>query len=199
MAAPARNDEAALTVERLTGEAQGVARVDGFVWFVNGALPGERVRARVIKPGARSCVARVMDIIEPSRDRVSPPCPYYARCGGCAAQHMSYAAALRWKTDTVRECLERIGGMTSPSVKPALGMDEPWRYRNKGAFPVSGTAGSPTIGCYAPRSHEVIDAPNGCMLQKPEANRVIEAARGWMTEYRVEPYDEAAHRGLIRH
>ncbi|MDR1263574.1 MAG: 23S rRNA (uracil(1939)-C(5))-methyltransferase RlmD [Oscillospiraceae bacterium] len=199
MTAPARNDEATLTVERLTGEAQGVARVDGFVWFVNGALPGERVRARVIKPGARSCVARVMEIIEPSPDRVNPPCPYYVRCGGCAAQHMSYAAALQWKTDTVRACLERIGGMASPSVKPALGMDEPWRYRNKGAFPAAGTASNPTIGCYAPRSHEVIDAPDGCMLQKPEANRVIEAVRGWMTEYRVEPYDEAAHRGLIRH
>ncbi|MDR0395758.1 MAG: 23S rRNA (uracil(1939)-C(5))-methyltransferase RlmD [Oscillospiraceae bacterium] len=197
MSVPARNDEAELIVERLNGEAQGVARRDGFVWFVVGALPGERVRARVIKPGARSCVARVMEIVEPSDLRVVPPCPYYARCGGCAAQHLAYHASLDWKTGTVRDCLERIGGIKT-LVKPALGMDDPWRYRNKGAFPVAGTADRPSIGCYAPRSHEVIDAPGGCMLQKPETNRLMDAARDWMTARRIEPYDEASHSGLVR-
>ncbi|GHU72559.1 putative RNA methyltransferase [Clostridia bacterium] len=199
MGIPARNDEAVLTIDRLNSEAQGVARRDGFVWFVNGALPGESVRARVIKPGARSCVARVMELIEPSPERADPPCPYYARCGGCSALHMTYAAELNWKTNLVRDCLQRIGGIESPNVKPALGMDEPWHYRNKGAFPVTGEAGRPTIGCYAPRSHEVIDAPNGCLLQKPETNRIIEAVRAWMISHSIEPYNESMHSGLIRH
>ncbi|MDR1599777.1 MAG: 23S rRNA (uracil(1939)-C(5))-methyltransferase RlmD [Oscillospiraceae bacterium] len=198
MSAPTRNDEAELDIERLNSEAQGVARRDGFVWFVVGAMPGERVRARVIKPGARSCVARVMRIVEPSPDRVEPPCPVYVRCGGCAAQHMAYGATLDWKAGVVRDCLERIGGIRSPLVRPTVGMEQPWRYRNKGAFPVAGKVGSAVIGCYAPRSHEVIDAPDGCALHKRETNLLVEAVRGWMKENRVEPYDEARHEGLVR-
>ncbi|GHU71171.1 putative RNA methyltransferase [Clostridia bacterium] len=199
MVVPNRNDEAELTIESLSSEAQGVARLDGFVWFVQGALPGERVRARVIKPGVRFAVARMLELIEPSPDRAHPPCPYYVRCGGCVVQHMTYESTLCWKTGVVRDCLERIGGIQSPSVNHAIGIDEPWRYRSKGAFPVAGTADRPTVGCYAPRSHEVIDAPEGCLLQNSVTDQLVRVVRSWMIAHRVEPYNEMSHKGCIRH
>ncbi|MDR1570586.1 MAG: 23S rRNA (uracil(1939)-C(5))-methyltransferase RlmD [Oscillospiraceae bacterium] len=196
---PARNYEATLTIERVDQEARGIARLEGFVWIVPGALPGEIVRARVIKPGARYAVARVMDIISPSPERIEPRCAIASRCGGCVWQHARYEASLAYKQAHVSDCLTRIGGINRPTVGSIIGMTNPWNYRNKGSFPVSGISSAPRIGFYAARSHDVIDAPCGCLLQTDTSNRLIAAAREWMRANRVDPYDERTHRGLIRH
>lgn len=196
---PERNFEATLTIDSIDQEARGIARLDGFVWLVNGALPGETVRARVIKPGARFAVARITEIISPSQDRVTPPCPHYPRCGGCVAQHMTYEATLRFKQTHVSDCLTRIGGIDSPNVLPIIGTDKPWRYRNKGAFPVAGETSKPQIGCYAAHSHDVVDAPGGCMLQGITSDAIVAAVREWMVASHVPPYRETTGSGLIRH
>ena len=194
-----RNDECVLTIERVDQEARGVARVDGYVWLVPGSLPGERVRARVIKPGAHFAVARLMEVLEPSPERTDPKCPIYTRCGGCVWQHAKYESTLAYKENYVRDCLSRIGAISNPAVLPILGMKNPWRYRNKGSFPVSGSSGKPLVGCYAARSHDVIDAPQGCLLQTKVSDRLVSTMRGWMSRYHVEPFDETTRRGLIRY
>ncbi|MCL2545020.1 MAG: 23S rRNA (uracil(1939)-C(5))-methyltransferase RlmD [Clostridia bacterium] len=184
-------------------DAEGVCRHGdaGMAVFVPGALPGERIRARIVKVEKRHAFARLEGIDRASADRAEPPCPVYRRCGGCAAQHMTYARTLEFKRIQVRDCLARIGGdaLAGLQVPAVLGMDEPWHYRNKGSFPVSGQPGAPRIGFYAPRSHEVIDAPMGCMIQHPTANGLVAAVRAWMEAHRVAPYDEAAHAGALRH
>ena len=186
-----RNQELTVTIDRLGDEAQGIALHEGMVVFVPKALPGERARVRVIKPDKRYAIARLLEVENASPDRVTPPCPYAARCGGCVAQHMRYEATLDFKQRQVEDCLRRIGGVENPIVAPMLGMEKPWRYRNKGSFPVGGAAGAPVIGCYAPRSHTIVDAPEGCLLQDERSDRMISVVRQWMAEHRIPPYDEA--------
>lgn len=194
-----RNQELTVTIDRLGDDAQGIALHEGMVVFVPKALPGEQVRVRVIKPDKRYAVARLLEVEKAAPERVTPPCPYAARCGGCVAQHMRYEATLTFKQRQVGDCLRRIGGLEAPDVAPMMGMTRPWRYRNKGSFPVGGTTGAPLIGCYAPRSHTIIDAPEGCLLQDEQSDRMVSEVRRWMIEQRIPPYEEAGHRGLIRH
>ncbi|MDR3052098.1 MAG: 23S rRNA (uracil(1939)-C(5))-methyltransferase RlmD [Oscillospiraceae bacterium] len=197
---PRKNELLTLAVENLGLDAMGVCRWGDarLAVFVPGALPGERVLARVVKVEKRHAFGRLERVLAPSPLRQAPPCPVYGRCGGCAAQHMAYQATLDYKRGQVRDCLARIGGIHIP-VPPVLGMAEPWHYRNKGAFPVSGTADNPQIGFYAPRTHRVVDAPCGCMVQRPQANAVTASARAWISAHRVPPYNEDAHTGALRH
>lgn len=194
-----KNEILTMTCTGLGSAFEGVCRHDGQVVFVPGALPGETVEARIIKVAKQYAVGRLESLQSRSDERVEPPCPYFPRCGGCTAQHLAYEATLRHKRQQVVDCLERIGGVTAPEVAETLGMETPWRYRNKGAFPVGGAAGQPVLGIYAARSHDIVDAPGGCLLQTTQSDALVGAVRRWMTEHRVSPYDEATHTGLIRH
>lgn len=194
-----KNQSLDLDVESYGMDAQGVCRAEGMPIFVSGALAGERVRVRIVKVERRYAFGRVEAVLTPSPARCEPPCPIYRRCGGCAAQHMAYEETLLYKRRQVQDCLTRIGGL-DVQVPPVLGMDDPWHYRNKGAFPVGGHAGAPRIGFYAPRSHDLIDLPpTGCAIQREEANACVRAVREWMRQSGAAPYDEAAHSGLVRH
>lgn len=132
----AKNQTLTLECAALGADFEGICRHEGQVVFVRGALPGEQVRAKIIKTTRSYAVARLEALLTRAPDRAEPPCPYYPRCGGCTAQHLSYAATLAHKRAQVRDCLERIGGIAGPCVGETMGMASPWRYRNKGAFPV---------------------------------------------------------------
>lgn len=194
-----KNQVIDLSCTALGAEFEGICRHEGQVIFVRGALPGETLRARIIKVTKKYAVGRLEQTITFSQERAMPPCPYYPRCGGCTAQHLTYEATLEHKRQQVIDCLERIGGVDAPLVHVVHGMERPWRYRNKGAFPVGGKTGRPMIGIYAARSHDIVDAPRGCLLQTAQSDALVAAVRRWMEMHQVPPYDEAAHRGLIRH
>ena len=194
-----KNQEIELTCEALGAELEGVCRYEGQAVFVPGALPGEKLRGKVVRAEKRYAFARVEALREPSPERREAPCKQYPRCGGCAALHMQYETTLRAKRQKVYDCLTRIGGFESPVVRETLGMDSPWRYRNKGAFPVAGERGNVKIGCFAARSHAVVDAPDGCLLQTETSDALVRAVREWANECGVAPYDEERHAGLLRH
>ena len=191
-----KNDEVTVQVERFGGE-MGIAHLEGQTLFVQGALPGETVVARAQKVEKTHAFLKTLRILTPSPDRVEPPCPYYEKCGGCVCQHMTYAASLTMKRERVRDALSRIGGL-QVEVKPVLGMERPWRYRNKTALPVGGEKGRPQIGFFAPRSHRIIDV-EGCLIAKEESDAVAAVLRRWMEKFQVEPYQESTRTGLIRH
>lgn len=123
----AKNEEYVADIVGIGHEGEGVGRVNGYTLFVQGALPGEKVRVKVMKVKKQYGYARLLDILEPSPDRVAPPCPIYRQCGGCQLQHLGYEAQLRWKRQLVVDSLERIGklavaeeeGKTSPSRSQA--------------------------------------------------------------------------------
>ena len=194
-----RNDVFEMTCENFGQDAQGVCRHEGMAVFVPGLLPGERARVRIVKPEKRYAFGRVEELLVPSPDRSEPFCPIYKRCGGCSCQHMTYDTSLRFKQDQVQQLLARVGGLDIV-VPPVLGMDEPFAYRNKGAYPVAEQKGEPVCGFFAPRSHDLIPLPpQGCRIQGVDSHLATQAVLAWMKQTGARAYDEATGKGLVRH
>ncbi|MEK3875160.1 23S rRNA (uracil(1939)-C(5))-methyltransferase RlmD [Paenibacillus sp. FSL M7-0420] len=211
-----KNDEVLLDIIGMTHEGEGVGRVEGFTLFVQGALPGERVRARVLKTKKQYGYAKLLELVQASPDRIAPPCPIYDQCGGCQLQHMDYTAQLAWKRQLVVDNLQRIGklevagaaGADAASasgaqgegirVLPTLGMDEPWRYRNKAQVPIGVTEGGLVGGFYARGSHRIIDMET-CLIQHEDNDKVVAAVKSLGRELGITAYDEETARGLLRH
>src|SRR5438445_46940 len=137
MAKPRRGDSLELVIDDLAFGGEGVGRVNGYVVFVRGAVPGDRVRAKLVDARSRFGRAVIESIEVPSPDRVEPPCPYFGRCGGCRLQHVAYPAQLAFKEKQVRDCLERIGGLGAFELRPILPGPEPYGYRNKMEFTIT--------------------------------------------------------------
>ena len=194
-----RNDVFEMTCENFGQDAQGVCRHDGMAVFVPGLLPGERAMVRIVKPEKRYAFGKVEQILEKSPDRAEPFCPVYKRCGGCSCQHMTYETSLRFKQDQVQQLLTRVGGLDI-AVPPVIGMDEPFAYRNKGAYPVGDVKGEPACGFFAPRSHDLIPLPEmGCRIQRDDSRAATQAVLAWMKSAGAAAYDEVTGRGLVRH
>lgn len=140
------------------GEAVG--RFEGKAIFVPYAIPGETVQVQVVSDKGRFARARLLEVTTPSPHRVSPPCPYFGVCGGCQWQHVEYRAQLDYKRSIVVSQLQRIAGVVDAQVRPTLGMENPWHYRNHVQFSVSKDG---QLGFMAAGSHQVV-AIEGCAL-----------------------------------
>lgn len=193
-----KNKQYEMYIDDIGAQGEGIGRIDGFTIFVEGALPTERVRVLIVKVKKNYGYGKLLEVLQPSKDRVTPKCPVANKCGGCQLQHLSYPAQLAWKTKKVKDHLCRIGGFQNITVSDALGMQEPWHYRNKAQFPVGGTKREPQIGFYAKRSHRIINTST-CALQHPINETIVAIIRGFLTEFEISLYDETTHQGLVRH
>ncbi|PLT47651.1 RNA methyltransferase, TrmA family [Paenibacillus pasadenensis] len=248
-----KNETVTLDITGLTHEGEGVGRADGFTLFVQGALPGERVKAKVLKVKKTYGYAKPIEWLQSSPDRVDAPCPIYKQCGGCQLQHLSYEAQLVWKRQHVVDTLERIGKLHVRSegeraagaaaggagvgvgdggssadasaagagesgadraevgkggivVHPTIGMDEPWRYRNKAQVPIgmamadleNGAAGSLIGGFYARGSHRIVDM-DACLIQHEHNDEAVRQVKAIGNRVGISAYDEATGRGILRH
>lgn len=261
----AKNDEVILEIIGMTHDGEGVGRVEGFTLFVQGALPGEKVRAKVLKTKKQYGYAKLLELVERSQHRIAPPCPIYDQCGGCQLQHMDYTAQLEWKRQLVIDNLERIGklrvvregsgvegaspaagGMSGQAdaasagqnssdreaqvsadknnrtglhqepgdgiistglhdepgadiiVRPTLGMNEPWRYRNKSQVPIGVTEGGLIGGFYARGSHRIVDMET-CLIQHEQNDEVVRRVKAIGRRLGITAYDEESGQGLLRH
>ena len=118
-----KNDIFEIDITGMTHEAMGVGKVEGIAVFVQGAIKGERVIAKIIKVARNYAIARVEKWITKSLERCEPFCQVYKRCGGCSLQHMTYDMQLRFKHEVVKDNLERIGGFKGIHVNPVIGME----------------------------------------------------------------------------
>ena len=181
-------------IDGYSSQGLGIARIDGQVVFVHGAVRGETCDVLVMKVLKNAAFGKIAALAEPSPARRQPDCPYYGRCGGCDFRHMSYEEELWAKRARVQDALTRIGG-AEVTVEEILGAEQPLHYRNKSIYPIS-PAGE--VGFYRARSHQVVHVEH-CLIQKPEADALAQAVRDYIARFQVEPYNEATGRGLLRH
>ncbi|WP_090955305.1 23S rRNA (uracil(1939)-C(5))-methyltransferase RlmD [Paenibacillus sp. OK060] len=235
-----KNEETVIDIIGMNHDGEGVGRANGYTLFVQGALPGETVRVKVMKTKKQYGYAKLLEIVKASPDRVSAPCPIYDQCGGCQIQHMSYAGQLAWKRQLVVDNLQRIGKLnvlveddeqaiqteqtsteeqmngsnrirlrmegvmieddTTQGIRvlPTMGMDEPWRYRNKAQVPIGAADGGLVGGFYAKGSHRIIDMET-CLIQHEHNDEVVAKVKELGSHLGISAYNEETGRGLLRH
>jgi len=193
-----KNKEYVAEVLDLTHDGLGVVKVEGFAVFVEGALPGEQIRMKVVKVTKNFAYGKLLEILEPSSSRRPVTCESFKKCGGCALCHMSYAATLDFKQKVVRDSFLRLGHK-DVKVEKTLGMEEPYSYRNKVQFPVGVSAdGKIVTGFYANRTHDIVPI-NDCSIQSRIANKLIANIREFLRENNISAYDEKTQKGFVRH
>lgn len=207
---PGDDDTLELTIESLAFGGEGIARVDGKVRFIPGALPGERVVAAPVQRRRHFDRMRLVQVLEPSPDRRPPLCPHAAVCGGCALQVLDYPAQLAAKAAQVRDCLERIGRMSVPEWGPPVPSPLTTAYRNKMEYTFS-TRGwladgpppepypSPALGLHVPGRFDAIFDLETCALPSSASIVALDTVRTFAREHGLEAWRSDGDTGLLRH
>ena len=208
-----KGDEITLKVETLSGDGKTIARLDGLVFFVEKAVPGDLVRARIRKVKKNFVDARAVEILTPSPLRVTPRCKHFGVCGGCSWQHLSYEAQLRFKRQLVVDAFERIGGFENPLVHPVLGCEDPYFYRNKMEFTFSNyrwltdeeirqrEAVHPEIalGLHVPDRFDKVLNLEECWLQSELSAAIVNSVREICKVWNLSVYSTETQEGYMRH
>jgi len=179
----------------LTDSGEGIGRLDTLTVFVEGTVPGDIAEVTLKELKKTYGIAELKTLVRPSENRVVPPCPYAASCGGCQIQNIDYQEQLSIKKRVVVDALERIGHQEDFEIFDTLGMEEPYHYRNKSSFPVSLDR---EMGFYRKRSHDLV-VVDECLIQGQAMNEVLAELAVLVRNSRITIYDEKSHKGLLRH
>ena len=201
-----KNDELIVKIEDQGIDGEGIGKVNGYALFVKDTVIGDECKVKIMKAKKNFAFAKLIEIINPSEHRVQEKCPVAKQCGGCQLQSMDYETQLNFKEQKVFNNLKRIGGFDTCQInmKPIIGMDEPYYYRNKAQFPVGRNKdGEIAYGFYAGRTHSIIETP-GCVLgmridDKDVCKEIMDTVIFFMRENDIEPYDEQTQTGYVRH
>lgn len=181
----------------LSHEGAGVAKVDGLVFFIDNALPGERIRMRVLKLNKKMGYGKVEEYLSYSEHRNQNVDLAYLRSGIADLGHLTYGAQLDFKTKQVKDSLYKIAGISAIDIPKTLGMKAPLAYRNKAAVPVRRVKGQLETGFFRKNSHDLIPIED-FYIQDKEIDRLILATRDLLRRFDLKPYDEKEQTGLIR-
>ena len=193
------NDDIIVKIEKLSNLGTGIARVDGFVVFVEAACPEDELKVRVTKLTKNYANAEIVEIISPSPYRCAPFCSMQKVCGACQLQHIDYDYQLQLKSEIVADSLRSIGGIeievpkTIPSPNSKI-------YRHKIQYPVSQTKVSKRIlaGYYMPQSHEIVNIKH-CPIQPEICDKIVDFIRTNASEFGISGYSEKKHSGDLKH
>jgi len=177
----------------------GIGKYDGFTVFVEGGLINDKVKVKINKSKKNYAVGDIVEIIERSPFRVDRLCSDTLKdCGGCQIQELDYKKQLEIKTNEVKQVISRIGKLENVTIYDTIGMEEPFRYRNKAQFPIQKINGAPAIGFYKKKSHDIIPT-NKCIIQHDINDKIIQIIKTYINAYDVSIYDEKTHTGVLRH
>ena len=194
-----KNDVLTVKIEDMGHDGEGIGKCEGYTLFVKDTVIGDLAEVKVIKAKKNYGYARLMRLIKPSPHRVEPICPVARPCGGCQLQMLDYAEQLRFKEKKIAQNLQRIGGMTEIPMEPIVGMESPFRYRNKAQFPIGQDKNGKLItGFYAGRTHQIMENRN-CYLGVEQNEEILNRILAWMEENSVSAYQEETGKGLVRH
>jgi len=192
------DQQISLKIDDLGSHGEGVGRYEGFTIFVEGALPGETVRAQIIQLQKRYGRGRLLTIETPSKHRVKPPCHLFAKCGGCQLMHLDYGRQLEIKTGRVRDALQRIGNITDVNVSPCIASESQLAYRNKIQLPARNTPNGIALGLYAVSSHELVPIDH-CQIHCDIGDQVYGEVLSIIKGSGITAYDPANGKGELRH
>ena len=193
-----KNDIVEVEIVDLTHEGAGVAKVDGFVFFVDNALPGEVIKMRVLKLKKNIGFGKVEEYVTLSPNRNQDIDATYLRSGIADFGHMTYEEQLKFKRKQVVDNLYKTAGISDVEVAETLGMERPYAYRNKAQVPVRRVKGQLETGFYRKNSHDLIPIED-FLIQDKEIDKLIVFVRDLLRRYDLKPYDEKEQTGLIRH
>jgi 23S rRNA (uracil1939-C5)-methyltransferase len=214
-----RGDELVVQVEDAAFEGKTIARSEGFVIFVEGAVPGDTVRVRILKAKKNYAEAKVIALEQPSQFRVVPRCRHFGSCGGCKWQHVDYQMQLRFKQQHVVDSFERIGGFPSPNVLPIIGSDDIFFYRNKMEYSFSdkewleslpdNSLAPPNfkpetpnsklfLGLHVPQRYDKVLEITECHLQSGTSNEILNFVRSFARRENLPVYSSDANEGYLR-
>ena len=177
----------------------GIGKYEGFTVFVDGGLVQDKIKVKITKSKKNYAVGDIVEIIEKSPFRVERKCSESLRqCGGCQIQELDYQKQLDVKTNEVKQVISRIGKLDDVVIHDTLGMEHPFRYRNKAQFPIQKKENMPVIGFYKKKSHDLISTDE-CIIQHEVNDKIIKIIKTYIRAYNVSIYDEKTHKGLLRH
>lgn len=186
-----------VTIKRFGINGEGVGYYRRKAVFIDGALTDEVVKAEVQEIQPKYIKAQLVEVEKRSKDRIEPPCPVFGICGGCQIQHISYEGQLQAKTDIVREAFSRYAGLDDIRIKPILGMEHPWNYRNKAQLQVKRRGRDVIAGLYQAESHDIVDI-SGCPIQHPKVNEAVERVKAVLSELDIPLYKEHGGKDGVR-
>lgn len=194
-----RSDQLELEINNLAYGGKGVARRDGFVIFVEGAVPGDVVRAEVTRAKPAYAEARTIEVLNPSAERIAPRCHHFGTCGGCSWQTLDYQIQLAYKQQQVVECLERIGGLSDFEQDEPVGAEPLWRYRNKVEFSFADGEDGIDLGFHLPGQwHQVLNIED-CLLHSETTNSIRNHIRAYAAGSGLKTWDQRSESGFWRH
>ncbi|MCJ1661801.1 23S rRNA (uracil(1939)-C(5))-methyltransferase RlmD [Staphylococcus sp. NRL 16/872] len=194
-----KNDIKQGYVVDLTHEGHGVVKFDRYPIFIPNALIDEEIEFKIIKVKKNFAIGKLLEVKQASEDRVEPPCKYYWKCGGCQLQHMTYEAQLAMKKEQVVNLFHRKAQFNETLINDTIGMENPWRYRNKSQLPIGKDKDNHTIlGYYRQRSHDIIDM-DSCLIQDQQHQVIMNHVKQWLNEFNISIYNERTKKGLLRH
>lgn len=179
-------------------EGEGIAKIEGFTIFIPNAIKGEKVKIIIVKVLTSHAFGKIIQILEPSPNRVEADCNTYKRCGGCSLRHIDYKETLKMKQNAVQSLVNKTL-QNKIQVKETVGMDNPYHYRNKVQFPVGiDKNGVPQLGVFANRTHEIIPIQK-CMIQNEKAEQIAKSVFKFWVDEHISIYQENTQKGLLRH
>ncbi len=179
-------------------EGEGIAKIENFAIFIDGAIKGEKCRILIVKITSSHAFGKLLEVIEPSEFRCQPDCDSYKRCGGCNLRHIEYEETLNIKAQKVQNLVNKTLS-NSIDVYKTLGMGNPYNYRNKAQYPVGiNKDGEIVMGVFAKRTHEIIPL-NECYIQKEISYEIAKFIIDYMKENGISVYNEETQKGLVRH
>ena len=179
-------------------EGEGIAKIDNFTIFIPGAIKGEKIKILIVKVLSSHAFGKIIEIVEQSEYRQEVDCITYKRCGGCNIRHIKYEDTLRMKQNAVQSLVNKTL-KNKIEVKPTIGMENPFHYRNKAQYPLGiNKENEPVVGVFAQRSHEIIPMQK-CLIQNPISEEISKFIVEFIKDNKISIYNERTGKGLFRH
>jgi len=206
-----KDDIIELWIDRIAFGGDGIGRFNGLVIFVRGGIPGDRVIAQIIKKKKDYANAVILEIIDPSMDRIIPLCPYSGYCGGCQLQHLKYKRQLEYKREHILDAMTRIGTLPDIRVHPVIPCENIFGYRNKMEFSFSdrrwllpeelARTDVPkdfALGLHVPGTFNKVIDTHACLLIPDTGNKILGDVRRYVRKSGIPPYGLKSHEGFWR-